>query len=289
MKTRASFAIAVASLVVGATAAALVLVPMARAGAAGTPITYVPIDSHVFVSRATAAGWAKTHNEAATTRHAVALWNALTRLTNQRIAGNSLAVFSTWYTPCDVYPVKTRCNHAIVHDPFDVEIPNQFFRNPRISSTNIFSGVKYNQEMADFITTGYGGSSYADGSGLVKAIAAGEKDLVDTAAPQATMTKPVYQLISSTQPTTIGYWQGPGLTVPLGASTSPLVPDVSTWLKIAVVDPTGKVRNDKAVTFCANTIDVTGAIVSHHFGRQYRAAEIIPEFFVAAAERLAYA
>ena len=30
-----------------------------------------------------------------------------------------------------------------------------------------------------------------------------------------------------------------------------------------------------------------GAVVSHHLGRQYRAAEVIPEFFLAAAERLA--
>ncbi len=30
-----------------------------------------------------------------------------------------------------------------------------------------------------------------------------------------------------------------------------------------------------------------GAIISYHFGRQYRAAEIIPEFYLAAVERLA--
>lgn len=30
-----------------------------------------------------------------------------------------------------------------------------------------------------------------------------------------------------------------------------------------------------------------GAVVSHSLGRQYRAAEIIPEFYMAAAERLA--
>lgn len=227
-------------------------------------ITYVPINPRVFVGDKIVRKWAKTHNEAAVASHAMSLWAGLTQLTNQKIDGVPLAVFATWYTPCDVYPDKSKCNHAIVHNPTtDIEVPEQFFRLPRISSANIFSGVKYNAEMKNFVEQGYNGTSYATGAGLVKAIAAGETDLVDTAAPSAMMTKPVYQMISLTKPTIVPYWQGPGLTVRLNASTSPLVPDTSTWLQIVVVDPTGRQRNTKPVTFCADTIDPTGAIVAH--------------------------
>lgn len=278
---RFSFAsIAVAAAVVTvAVAGALTLAP--RATAAGA-IVYTPIDPKIFVGHNTAAKWAQTHNEPAVSQHAVALWNGLTALTDQRLAGQRLAVFSTWYTPCEVYPNKTNCNHAIVHDPTDIEVPQQFFRTPRLSATNVFSGVKYNREMVSFIEQGYQGLSYANGKGLVKAIDNGLTNLIDTAPPSAMMTKPVYQLVSMTQPTVIHYWQGPGLNVPLGASTSPLVPDVNTWLKIVVVDPTGKETNTKPRTFCADTIDPYGAVVAHAtYTAPARSYKVVPlsEFY----------
>ncbi|MBV8491638.1 MAG: hypothetical protein JO199_14020 [Candidatus Eremiobacteraeota bacterium] len=38
---------------------------------------------------------------------------------------------------------------------------------------------------------------------------------------------------------------------------------MSTWLNIAVIDPTGREKNNVARRFCANTIDPTGVVVSH--------------------------
>lgn len=263
-KRRLVFSIGIALVLCGAAFLGFAA-SRSTANAAGTKIVYVPIDPKVFVGHAVVDGWVAKHNETAIDNHAIQLWDGLTALTSQKVAGSFIPVFDTWFTPCDVYPPTTNptCNHAIVHNPFDVEIPEQAFRLPRISSTNIFSGVKYNQEMVNFLTQGYNGASYATAAGLLKAIKAGETNLTDTAAPSAMMTKPVYQIISATQPTVIGFWQGPGLSVPYSASTSPLVPTVTTWLQIAVIDPTGKATNAKPVTFCADTIDPTGAVVSH--------------------------
>lgn len=234
-------------------------------------IGYVPINPNVFVSRKTVAGWVKVHNEAAVAAHAVALWNGLTAPSHEAFHGVPLAVYDTWYTPCQIYPIPSRssqttCTSQIINAPtfLDLELPEQLFHSPSVTGSDILSSVRYNQEMKNFVDIGYRGSPYTTGAGLVKAIDDGKTDLADTTAPSAMMVKPTYDLFSSTQPTVIGYWKGPGLRVPLGASTSPLVPAATTWLDIAVIDPTGKATNTVARTFCANTMDPTGAIVSSH-------------------------
>ncbi|HTX60399.1 MAG TPA: hypothetical protein VMH02_12095, partial [Verrucomicrobiae bacterium] len=82
-----------------------------RAAAAGS-IAYVPISSSVFVNPAVVAQWAKTHNEAAVARHAVTLWNGLTAPTNESFNGVRLAVYDTWYTPCEIYGVSKDCGNG---------------------------------------------------------------------------------------------------------------------------------------------------------------------------------
>jgi len=254
--------------------------PAAASRAVGAnSIRYVPIDARVFVSPRTVAGWALRQNAAAARAHAIALWDGLTAKTHQRFRGARLSVYDTWYTPCEVYPRTKTCGQGIIHKPtiLDLEPPEQFFHLPRVSATDIFSGVRYNAEMKAFVDQGYGGASYATGAGLVKAMKAGLKDLPDTASPHAMMIKPTYELFSKTQPTVVTYWAGPGLTVGLGASTSPLVPDASTWLKVAVIDPTGKATNAKPVHFCANTIDTFGNIVSSaQYTAPARSYRVIP-------------
>jgi hypothetical protein len=262
MKRSVLVSASVAFAAAAAVAVAVLTIPRTRAGAAG-PIAYVPISSSVFIGRGTAAQIARTHNEFAARVHALALWNGLAAATNESFRGVRLAVFDTWYTPCDVYPPANNCGHGIVHQPtiMDLEPPEQFFHLPRISATDILSGVRYNAEMKAFVDAGYGGAPYTTGAGLIKAMKAGLTDLPDQAAPTSMMLKPTYELLSRTKPTVITYWAGPGLTVRLGASTSPLVPDATTWMKVALVDPTGKANNSKPVTFCANTIDPAGDIV----------------------------
>lgn len=242
-------------------------------------IAYVPINSDVFVSRKTASQWANTHNASAAWNHAVRLWSGLTALTSQRFRSVQLPVFDTWYSPCEVYASTSGCGHPILHRPTvtDLQPPEQFFHLPRVTATDILSGVLYNAEMKAFVDAGYSGAPYTTGAGLVKAMKAGLTDLPDTASPQAMMVKPTYELFSRTQPTVVTYWAGPGLNVRLGSSTSPLVPDATTWLKVAVIDPTGKVTNAKAVRFCANTIDPYGNVVSSaHYTAAPRSYIVVP-------------
>jgi hypothetical protein len=253
----AGFAIAIAC--------GIALTASTRAGATAQ-IAYVPIDPRVFVTRKVAAEWAQQHNEAAVRAHAVALFAGLTARTAQQFRGTKLAVFDTWFTPCEIYPVTDRCGLGEIHFPTTLvlEPPLQFIHTPRVSGNDILSSVRYNEEMKDFVDDGFEGSPYTTGAGLVKAIAAEQRDLVDTALPAAMALKPTYELFSLTKPTIVMYWQGPGLSVHLGASTS-LVPDATTWLKPAIVDPTGKATNTKPLRFCANTVDPFGAVVSHKF------------------------
>jgi hypothetical protein len=251
----------------------------AQPAAGPRAIRYVPIDPSVFVSRKTVARWAATKNAAAARNHAITLWDGLTAKTGQSFRGVNLSVYDTWYTPCEIYPRTKTCGHGIIHQPtmLDLEPPEQFFHLPRVSGSDILSGVRYNAEMKAFVDAGYGGAPYTTGAGLVKAMKAGRKDLPDSASPHAMMLKPTYELLSSTQPTVITYWAGPGLKVGLGASTSPLVPDATTWLKVAVIDPTGKATNAKPVRFCANTIDPSGAVVSSsYYTVPARAYRVIP-------------
>jgi hypothetical protein len=248
-----------------------------RVSAAAAQIAYVPIDPSVFVRKKTVAGWVAVHNEPAVRAHAAALWAGLTALTSQKLRGTRLAVYDTWYTPCQVYPDDPSCGTTIIHSPLEPEIPEQALRTPRLTATNVFSSVRYNLQMKQFVDRGYAGATYVTGAGLVSAIAAQQTDLVDTAAASSMSVKPTYQLLSATQPTVITYWGGPGLNVRLGSTTSPLTPGSDTWLKVAVVDPTGKVTNTKPVTFCANTYDTKGDIVSSgNYTAPPRSYDVIP-------------
>src|SRR5579862_936602 len=204
-----------AALLYAAAGTALVLATMGSAwlmastpaGAAG-PISYVPADPRIFVSRNTVARWAASHNETAIDRHAIALFNGITAQTSEVFRGVRLSVYDTWFTPCEIYPVTPRCGHGIIHQPtfLDLEPPQQFFHTPRVTDADIFSGVRYNLEMKDFVDQGYGGAPYTTGSGLVNAIAAKETDLTDTALPNAMVLKPTYEMFSRTQPTVVTYW-----------------------------------------------------------------------------------
>jgi hypothetical protein len=226
-------------------------------------ITYVPINPQVFVKPQVVATWAAQHNEAAVRAHAAALWSGLTALTNQSLRGVPLAVFDTWFTPCDIYPVTKGCGQGIISKPTLFEVPEQFFHLPRLDPANVFSSVKYDEGMKHFVEVGYGGAPYTTGAGLVNAINAGLKNLPDTAKPSSMMLKPTYELLSSTKPTAIMYWKGPGLTVPPGSTTSPDVPASDSWLQVVLVDPTGKATNAKPITYCANVYNESGTIVSH--------------------------
>lgn len=239
-----------------------------RAGATAG-IRYVPISPAVFVSQTTMAQWVKTRNERAIDAHAIALWDGLTAPANEVFHGVPLAIYDTWYSPCQIYPAPppgapSTCTSQIVNQPtfLGLEPPEQFFHSPATTASDILTSVRYNQEMTAFVDTGYDGSPYTTGVGLVKAIDVGQTNLVDSTAPTAMMLKPTYDLFSSTQPTVIGYWKGPGLNESLGSSTSPLVPGPKTWLTIAVIDPTGKATNAIPRTYCANTVDPAGNVVA---------------------------
>src|ERR1700694_4007209 len=98
----------------------------AAPGPTPTPITYQPIAPAVYASPNVVATWAATRNEAATYLHAARLWSGLTAYTSQSIAGVPLAVFETWYTPCDVYPIDrasvAECGPAAASTPLAARV-----------------------------------------------------------------------------------------------------------------------------------------------------------------------
>jgi hypothetical protein len=236
--------------------------PRAEANAA---IHYVPIDPRVFISPQLAAKWANDHNEVAAYQHAAMLWAGLTSMTNQSYHGKQLAVYDTWFSPCDIYKQDTNCTSHIFRTPTEFfEVPRQFFHTPVIDSNNIFSSVRYNAEMKSFVDTGFGGAPYTTGLGLLGAMAAGQTNLVDTAVPSSMAIKPTYEVLSGTAPTVLPYWKGPVLDVPRGSTTSPFTPGDDTWLQAVLVDPTGHATNHKPISYCVNTYNADGEVIGHH-------------------------
>lgn len=184
----------------GVLAAGAYFAVTSRAGASAG-ISYVPIAPSVFVSQATMAQWVKTRNERAIDAHALALWDGLSARTNELFHGVPLAVYDTWYSPCQIYPpppsgVPITCTSQIVNQPtfLGLEPPEQFAHSLATTGSDILTSVRYNQEMKAFVDTGYAGSPYTTGVGLVKAIDAGQTNLADTTAPTAMMLKPTYDL-----------------------------------------------------------------------------------------------
>lgn len=263
--TKRSSSVAALTCILAVTAAGMFAGGALRARAT-VGIGYIPIDSRVFVSRKVMAAWVSTHNEAAINMHAVTLWNGLTAPAGRVFRGVPLAVYDTWYSRCQVYPASrpSTCSLQSIHYPaaLDLEPAEQFFHTTAVTGSDILTAVRFNQEMKAFVDTGYKGLPYTNATGLIKAIGDGLTNLEDTSAPTSMMLKPAYDLFSRTEPTVIGYWSGPGLRVGTGASTSPQVPGSTTWLRIAVIDPTGRATNTVSRKFCADTVDVAGNVVS---------------------------
>jgi hypothetical protein len=219
-------------------------------------ITYATITPSVFVAPAVVKHWADTKNASAAQAHAAALWSGLTSMTAQTYHGRKLAVFDTWYTPCDVYPPpianqQPPCNSVISQDPATVDVPNQFVHNDNNTVVDVFASVRYNREMKNFA------QPYASGTALAALIAKNVKNLPDKIDPHAMMLKPSYQLVSTKAPTLIHVWTGPGLTV--AGTTSPDAAGTSSWTKVVLVDPTGKAKNDTDRTFCVDYTSATDA------------------------------
>ncbi|HTW82580.1 MAG TPA: hypothetical protein VMD91_00775 [Candidatus Sulfotelmatobacter sp.] len=251
--------------------------------AAPAAVAYVPIDPADYISTKAATAIATAQNDAAAQAHAARIWSGLTRRTNQSVDGVRLATYDTWYSPCDVFPDNPpdcQVNNAnpsqatptpapgghfaLAAQPNPAGrrafvVPVQFFHEPSLAPSDVFSLVKYNREMASFV------GQYANGQQLAALIGQGTAEIPDSISPRAIMTKPVYELLHTTKPTVLQVWAGPGLSVPPSSTSAIFTPGPDTWKTIVVVVPPGVRYTPKPEHVCVNTYDENGNGTGHYW------------------------
>lgn len=249
----------------------------AAAPAAQQVIRYTPINPGVFVPLATIDGWinATPPDDAAIADHAWDVWLAMNADSGQRYNGTPLPVWETWYDSTVVYkldegPAVAATDSAQGGDVLMAKKPkrsvgsqrrfhrpNQFFKghtaptstartdaNPVTGNAGLLLTFnRFTQEMKDHVWN----NSYWSKQMLTN---------LNTNWPASTpiaqraikpfpntsiMTKPVFWIISGTEPTMVPYWNGLGSN----ASTNTANPANPTWKQCVLADPTGKAKNDQ--------------------------------------------
>jgi hypothetical protein len=212
-------------------------------------ISYVPLDSSVFVQQHVVDGWVNRPGGpdfSAMYGHAWDLWRALNQRTGQRLHETPLPVWETWYSAEEVFLDKQQLE---VTDPDDRDLdpPNQSIDSgalavqtgtaPRISTT-VLSFNRYNRQMLDHVHQ----NQYFD-RGLLSSMAS-QFDLAGTAPAQRTvaefpttsvMVKPVWWIVPGDRPSMMPYWAGGTPDV----ASDQRNPNWETWKQCVLVDPTG--------------------------------------------------
>ena len=237
------------------------------APAAPQEIQYVAINPQVYVPKATIDGWINSTpiNAEAITGHAWALWGGLTADSGQSLNGTALPVWETWYDSTEVYaagagsgPQSSASVNLAATQPAQPKAgpkrrfhqPHQFFKHGSgvraKAAGESTAGVvvtfnRFNQEFRDHVWSNH----YYDSTVLTNLNnqwAAGTPPANRTIKPfpdPAIMLKPVFVLVSGTQPTAVPYWNGTGTN----ATTNPTNPTSETWKQCVLADPTGKATN----------------------------------------------
>jgi hypothetical protein len=248
--------------------------------AAVTPvqvITYVAPDPSVFQSSDTINGWINSNpiNTAAIADHAWDLWAAITAPSGQTLNGTPLPVWETWYDTTEVYrldlpdtgdvsPIakkiassKTANPKRRLHPPVQSlhhgSLGNVKARKTAASLPDIPPGVlgaalvttfnRFTQEMYDHV----GQNNYWQKSTLTSLNGSFSPntniaDRVIQPFPNTSiMMKPVFIIISGTQPTMLPYWNG----ISDSTTTNQQNPNWFTWKQCVLVDPTGTAKNDQ--------------------------------------------
>jgi hypothetical protein len=220
--------------------------PTAKTTSLGLKVTPLP-DWFKFQSKDTVNGWIKNDDYKAITVHAWELWAALTTLTNQKVNGERVPVFETWWDAEEALlpatkvkalkatPGVRRFRRPVQFQQLDLAraltaLPRQ---QPPRPFTTLFDIVKYNDDIKEFIADNH----YNDHATLNKINSSWPantpvaqrklKDFPDTSV----MLKPVFIPVSGSAITILPYWAGPV------NSTSPATPADSTWTKKMVLVP----------------------------------------------------
>jgi hypothetical protein len=241
-------------------------------------IRYTPINPGVYVPLATINGWinATPPDDAAIADHAWDVWQAMNADSGQSYNGTTLPVWETWYDSSVVYKVDEGPAVAAATDTAqggDVVMakkpkrpvssqrrfhrPNQFFKGhtapmstarasaapPTGDAGLLLTFNRFTQEMKDHVWTNNYWSKQTLTT-LNNGWPASTPIAQRTIKPfpnTSIMTKPVFWIVSGTQPTMVPYWNGLGSN----ASTNTANPANPTWKQCVLADPTGQAKNDQ--------------------------------------------
>jgi hypothetical protein len=245
-------------------------------------IQYVAIDPSVFVPQATIDGWvaANPPNSAAMAEHAWALWTAMNAPSGQSINGAPLPVWETWYDSTEVYAAgagsgpqpgttdvaltrASRARKGSSHPKRRFHFPHQFSKEghgrglraaaPAGSGPGVLvSFNRFTQEMKDHVAKNQYYSSnvltelnnqWPSGTPL-------QNRIVQPFPNTSIMLKPVFWVVSGSQPTPVPYWNGTATT----ATSDPVNPSPNTWKQCVLADPTGTAKNDQPIQCNGSTL-----------------------------------
>jgi hypothetical protein len=245
----------------------------ATATTAATPasqqvIRYTAINPSVFVPTATIDGWinATPPNDAAIADHAWSVWSAMNQPSGQSYNNTPLPVWETWYDSSVVYKVDestsldaaqgadaalAKAKNRRVIPQRRLHRPNQFFKGHTAALSGAPSGNqgllltfnRFTQEMKDHVWNNqyYLKSTLTTLNNGWPASTPIANRAILPFPNTSIMTKPVFWIISGTDPTMVPYWNGLGSN----ASTNAANPANPTWKQCVLVDPTGQAKNDQ--------------------------------------------
>ena len=247
--------------------------PTPAATAASSPvIEYTPINPNVYVPTATIDGWINSSppNDAAIADHAWDVWTAMNVESGQTWNGTPLPIWETWYDATVVYKVdegSMTLNATQGGDPVAkaqrrrtlpqrrFHRPNQFFKGHTVQPVRaaaagepagnaglLLTFNRFTQEMKDHVwSNSYWQKSTLDALNKSWTPATPVAQRAIKPFPNTSiMTKPVFWIISGSEPTMVPYWNGLGS----GASTNAKNPSNDTWKQCVLADPTGKATSD---------------------------------------------
>lgn len=247
------------------------------APAAQQVISYTAINSSVFVPADTINGWinATPPDDAAISGHAWNVWGAMNVDSGQSYNGTPLPVWETWYDSTVVYKVDEGAPAAATDTAQGGDVvmakaqkrkvssqrrfhrPNQFFKGHTASTSTVRAGAapptgnagllltfnRFTQEMKDHVWTNsyWSKQTLNTLNGGWPASTPIAQRTIKPFPNTSIMTKPVFWIVSGTQPTMVPYWNGLGSN----ASTNTANPANPTWKQCVLADPTGQAKNDQ--------------------------------------------
>ncbi|MGZ5431702.1 MAG: hypothetical protein ACXWH7_02145 [Thermoanaerobaculia bacterium] len=234
-------------------------------------VQYVAINPQVYVPKATIDGWINANpiDTAAIAQHAWAIWGGMTADSGQTLNGTPLPVWETWYDSTEVYAAGAGSgpSPAAIAEKLKAAGPKErkanvkrLFHLPHQSLTHgktgnapdalgapgsseavVLTFNRFTQEFRDHVWA----NQYYDSNVLTNlnnswtANTPTQDRTIKVFPDRAIMLKPVFVVVSGTQPTAVPYWNGTGTN----ATADPLNPTSDTWKQCVLADPTGKATN----------------------------------------------